>query len=1198
MVRNPAHIASLRAAAEVKRIRIDAASEREHLRLMYKVEHEYDGSLGRGGILKRGLARIKNSSLAVPAERKRQLLSSPSGRSFHGKGSIHQKERHTPSGKRSKKGGSSGAAHYCYIEDEGNKQHAGEAQVPANMNNHVSYIDSGRVETTDNGNRFSKSNIEGDFVERMRFFELTEMFERDSHGDSVTLDLNRPSAEIAATSADPECDAGLREALEKHPLPHKDKPIKIQLKGSNKDLRRLLTKHGTNLSKASKNETKLANDGIAFHTGRSGRTHFRWVFELPVEFTAEQRAMVLEDLGAHMADAKCMYAEVIHAPDPHNDKRNYHLHLIFYDRPCRRLTGTEADLANVAETFKADIWNEIANGQIKKGEWDFTVQRHYLNIRSWKIHYPFRAEKSREITKGKDWKARFRRKYAAIVNGVSAKTGGNGAVYDPRSYDDRNVDITPSKHLGQLHGLEVAGIPTLIGLSNEANQASDERRAILARHEAEMARLVSLEAKLDQYRPGGTVSSAASKWAIHPLNNIADAKRAAEATLAMDLWSLETARERSRATLVRDRQKRASQKGKLRERQQREDLAVAAEQHLATLDRQDSPMQFVINSVQREIQSAPEVTAVSIERTAENCGAISRLFPVNSSESIATLPERRVPLHLPSHLAIAAEFDNGSPTYKTINNVTQQRPFVEPIPSQAGQTPLCAAQESSSPIHDTAKSNAQMLLIVPPLNGPAEPVVGATTHNGVMARPLPTLIVPPLLEIPTAPPLKGPAQPVVRAMAHNAVMARPLPAFIVPPLLEIPILPPLNDPAQPVVHAKAHNAVMARPFPTLIVPPLLENADSHRLGSVEPDQLDISVERKCEGHGPAAGVGPLDNTSETQMASEGEIIHIKPANSTLHEPVSNPQYAQTKTPESIRVSLLVENSAAPSAPINQPNVYAPTPGRPQVTNDAIMGSSDKTVPNSDPRDSNTIKNIVQPIAASLPEAADARKCSLMPQASKNHINFAKAPEQISSGKVLTNGGVAPKGAAPSNSKLSPLEAEERGPQNQTETDLTRQPGKAVIPSAQSKPTHGAMAGPDDLIANKLPEAEAMVSPSQDRANAANHPDEPSGIAKGLPDKNSGATGQFDKDASSGKDASPDAVAVAMRQPEPHDLLIRSFETAGTDDERRRAAGPIRADKVALARMVERENADWIAVDKQFQLQQQQMAAMKGRGIGG
>ena len=176
-----------------------------------------------------------------------------------------------------------------------------------------------------------------------------------------------------------------------------------------------------------------------------------------------------------MGNLNCMWAAVVHAPDPHNDERNHHLHLIFYDRVCRRMKATDADLVNVSDTFRKDIRDEIAAGHIKEGEWDFTVLRYYKSVRSGRP-YPFRAEKSREVTKGKDWKKRFRQEYAAIVNGVAVNSR-QPKIYDPRSYEDRNVDISPSKHLGELHQAEIAGMPTLIGLGNEGSQAKDERRS-------------------------------------------------------------------------------------------------------------------------------------------------------------------------------------------------------------------------------------------------------------------------------------------------------------------------------------------------------------------------------------------------------------------------------------------------------------------------------------------------------------------------------------------------------------------------------------------------------------------------------------------------------------------------------------------------------------------------------------------------
>ena len=469
-------IASLKGAAARKQARNDQAAEREHIRLTRKVAHEFDDAFGSGGILKRGLARINNGSLAVPAERKRELLVSTSGRSFHGKGATYSKKCTTTDGKGRKRSASSGAAHYRYIEDTDHEA----AKAAASSGSHFNYIDGSRVEETDEGDRFSRSNIEGSFVDRMQFFALAEAFERDSHGDKVSLDLNRASDAMAAAMADPTCDPAIQAAIERCPLPHNGGPIKIQLQGSTKQLRALLKAHGVNFSAAPKNDARMAQDGIAFHAGRSGRTHFRWVFELPKEFTARQRKQVLKGLCAHMDDLNCMYAAVVHAPDPHNDEDNHHIHLIFYDRKCRRLTGTNADLANVSEPFKKAIRAEIAAGEIKPGEWDFTAQRHYKSNRSWKIHYPFRAEKNRDVTKGKDFKKRFRQEYAAIVNGVSSRTGGP-AVYDPRSYTDREVDLSPSKHLGQLHASEIAGIPTIIGLGNERNQANDARRSIIAR---------------------------------------------------------------------------------------------------------------------------------------------------------------------------------------------------------------------------------------------------------------------------------------------------------------------------------------------------------------------------------------------------------------------------------------------------------------------------------------------------------------------------------------------------------------------------------------------------------------------------------------------------------------------------------------------------------------------------------------------
>ena len=148
-------IASLQGAAARKRARNDQAGERDHIRLSRKVAHEFDDAFGSGGILKRGLARINNNSLAVPAERKRELLVSTSGRSFHGKGATYNKKCTTTDSKGRKRSASTGAAHYRYIEDADHEP----AKAAASTGSHVAYIDGSRVEVAGEGDRLSRSKI-------------------------------------------------------------------------------------------------------------------------------------------------------------------------------------------------------------------------------------------------------------------------------------------------------------------------------------------------------------------------------------------------------------------------------------------------------------------------------------------------------------------------------------------------------------------------------------------------------------------------------------------------------------------------------------------------------------------------------------------------------------------------------------------------------------------------------------------------------------------------------------------------------------------------------------------------------------------------------------------------------------------------------------------------------------------------------
>lgn len=69
--------------------------------------------------------------------------------------------------------------------------------------------------------------------------------------------------------------------------------------------------------------------------GRTGRSHYRFVQELPVDATPQQHGQILRKAVGMLAADGWMVVGVIHQPDPHGDKRNFHIHIDAYDRPAK-----------------------------------------------------------------------------------------------------------------------------------------------------------------------------------------------------------------------------------------------------------------------------------------------------------------------------------------------------------------------------------------------------------------------------------------------------------------------------------------------------------------------------------------------------------------------------------------------------------------------------------------------------------------------------------------------------------------------------------------------------------------------------------------------------------------------------------------------------------------------------------------------
>lgn len=176
---------------------------------------------------------------------------------------------------------------------------------------------------------------------------------------------------------------------------------------------------------------------------KAGRVQCRMIAELPHELSAEGREKAAKAFMAQLGKRGFPHWAVIHAPDKHNDKRNYHLHAVYYDRPCSRL---------------------------ENGKWDFEVETQV----TWKnrqkvIKRPLKQPKDAEA-RGKEWIRGLRRSWAEEANKLLAEEG-LAKRYDPRPYRESGIRKMPTAHLGNKIALaESQGIDTLIGAENSRRE--------------------------------------------------------------------------------------------------------------------------------------------------------------------------------------------------------------------------------------------------------------------------------------------------------------------------------------------------------------------------------------------------------------------------------------------------------------------------------------------------------------------------------------------------------------------------------------------------------------------------------------------------------------------------------------------------------------------------------------------------------
>ncbi|QRM34957.1 MobA/MobL family protein [Microvirga sp. VF16] len=194
---------------------------------------------------------------------------------------------------------------------------------------------------------------------------------------------------------------------------------------------------------------------IKVSLGRGGRVQTRIIAELPHEITPAQRLKLAKEYCAEFDRLGLPYWAVIHAPDKHNDRRNFHIHIALSERPAKRM---------IHPTTGKEVW-------------DFEVIETYQNKwRHVRTRYPFAQERIREMN-SLAWVGVERRRYKNILN-KALESAGSSKRYDHRSYKAMGVTQKAKKRIDpKIYAKERKGQITEQGIEAARQQwaaAADE----------------------------------------------------------------------------------------------------------------------------------------------------------------------------------------------------------------------------------------------------------------------------------------------------------------------------------------------------------------------------------------------------------------------------------------------------------------------------------------------------------------------------------------------------------------------------------------------------------------------------------------------------------------------------------------------------------------------------------------------------
>ena len=459
----------------------------------------------------RGHVLTRRTVLSVPIRRHRKIVSKKGETTFHLRiYSISKTNADVSPSATLKRAGS----HSVYITRE-SALASGDPAADSIEKGDAYVTRSGVVPVSIEGRQLLCTNISSDAKEREEFWEAVVAHERTPGPEAMHVDLDRCRPLLGRIASAPDCPEQFIAELAK--IGSKTGACKLKT-GSNAAIRKILERMGETVlpevankdAKRLTNKQRVKDHGFAFSTPRGGRVQMRMEAELPAELSLEQMELVLRGMCAILDRKGLPYIGVIHRPDENNHEKNWHIHILFYDRPVERFTGSISQLLSrpSIETRENKIElhaklrayaAEVTANRSRKQGWDFEIEEHYRSDCGHKrVRYPFEQPKDRSVN-NKAFIKSMRKAFSDLCN-EQLEVSDSRRRFHPGSFADLGIPKRPDVKLSSsAHRLEKFGVPTRQGVENERNQFAYHLATFMQRRKASID---ALKTQVMEWRQG------------------------------------------------------------------------------------------------------------------------------------------------------------------------------------------------------------------------------------------------------------------------------------------------------------------------------------------------------------------------------------------------------------------------------------------------------------------------------------------------------------------------------------------------------------------------------------------------------------------------------------------------------------------------------------------------------------------------